>query len=406
MSQTARFVRAIESASAAAPVVVARQPIFDRADNVIGFELLQPPAPVIDARGASATLLVQSLADIGLARLVGDLPAYVNVTRELLLAVRPLPLDPERVVLELQASESVDDALLAVLRETAAAGFRIALDGGDHTEALLAIAGIVKLDAGRLDPPVLAQSVAELRGRGITLIADGVETRAQYETCLALGFDGFQGRFFAEPVPMTGSSAPTYRLRALSLLARGEATSFEQLERVIAEDPGLAHKLVKLANSAYFGRRHKVASIRQALMQIGSVPVRRWAALLSLAGVEDRPNHLLETGLLRARLCELVAERDPTAEPDRAFTVGLFSVVDALLRTPMPELLAELPFDERTTLALAEREGPEGRVLAGVLAYEAGDFEACAEHGVRLIELAHAYREALDWSNDAVLQLA
>jgi EAL and modified HD-GYP domain-containing signal transduction protein len=233
-----------------------------------------------------------------------------------------------------------------------------------------------------------------------------VQTRAQYDTCLALGFDGFQGRYFAVPVPMTGSSAPTYRLRALSLLARGEATSFEQLERVIGEDPGLALKLVKLANSAYFGRRHKVASIRQALMQLGSVPVRRWAALLSLAGVEDRPNHLLETGLLRARLCELVAERDPTAETDRAFTIGLFSVVDALLRTPMAELLAELPFDERTTLALAKREGPEGRVLAGVLAYEAGDFQACADHGVRLIELAHAYREALDWSNDAALQLA
>jgi EAL and modified HD-GYP domain-containing signal transduction protein len=406
MSQTARFARATPGASAPAPVVVARQPIFDRTENVIGFELLRPPDPFVEARAFTASVLVESLADIGLPRLVGTQPAYVNVTRELLLAVRPLPLDPERVVLQLQASEAVDDALLAVLGEAAAAGFRIALDGLRPTDELLAVAGIVKLDAGRLGAATLAQDVAELRARGVTLIADGVETRAQYDACLALGFDGFQGRFFAEPVRMTGSATPTYRLRALSLLARGEATSFEQLERVIAEDPGLAHKLVKLANSAFFGRRHTVASIRQALLQLGSVPVRRWAALLTLAGVEDRPNHLLEVGLLRARLCELIAERDPIAEPERAFTTGLFSVMDALLRTPMSELLAELPFDERTTRALEHHEGPEGRLLAGVLAYEAGDFDACAAHGVRLVELAHAYREALDWTNDAALQLA
>ena len=130
---------------------------------------------------------------------------------------------------------------------------------------------------------------------------------------------------------ITGASAPTYRLRALSMLAEGSATSFEQLERVIAEDPGLSLKLVKLANSAFYGGRHRVGSIRQALMALGTVTVRRWATLLVLAGVSDRPSHLLEVGLLRARLCELVAKELDETEDDRAFTVGLFSVVDSLL---------------------------------------------------------------------------
>jgi len=234
-----------------------------------------------------------------------------------------------------------------------------------------------------------------------------VETRAEYDDCRALGFDGFQGRFFAEPARLLGTSAPTYRLRALSMLAaRGDLSSFEQLERVIVEDPGLAHKLVRLANSAFFGTRHPVGSIRQALMMLGSVAVRRWATLLVLAGVTDRPNHLLELGLSRARLCELIAMRDDEADTERAFTVGLFSVVDALLRIPMPQLLEELPFDDRTKFALTENIGPEGRILGGVLAYESGDFDACSQSSVGLIEIARAYREALDWTTDAALAIA
>jgi EAL and modified HD-GYP domain-containing signal transduction protein len=409
MSRTARFGRSIPGAVEAAPVVVARQPIFDRAENVIGFALLAQAEPSDDPRSATASVLVHSFADVGLDRLVGAHPAFVSVTREFLIAVRPLPLPPESVVLEIDASEGPDDVLVAVVRDAVQDGFRVALDDFRHTpgaERLLALASIVKLDLARMDGAGLTAAVAGLRGQGVALLAKNVETRAQYDDCRALGFDGFQGRFFAEPARLTGSSAPTYRLRALSMLAaRGDMSSFEQLERVIVEDPGLAHKLVRLANSAFVGSRHPVGSIRQALMLLGSVAVRRWATLLVLAGVTDRPNHLLELGLTRARLCELVAAGDPDADAERAFTVGLFSVVDALLRMPMPQLLEELPFDERTKRALTEHVGPEGRVLGGVLAYEAADFDACARR-VSLIDIARAYRDALDWTNDAALQLA
>jgi EAL and modified HD-GYP domain-containing signal transduction protein len=391
---------------AVAPVVVARQPILDHCERVVAYELLTPP--VVHPREATASVLAQAIADIGLQRLVGIRPAHVDVTRAFLLAVRPLPLAPESVVLELRADQPGDDLLLMVLREAREAGFRIVLDGfradaGD--DALLELADSVKLDVSSLDEEAIQAAVNIARGRGLTLIADGVQTRSSYAFCRDLGFDSFQGRYFAEPVVVTGASAPTQRLRALSMLARGEATSFEQLERVIAEDPGLSLKLMKLANSAFFGGRHPVGSIRQALMALGSVSVRRWTTLLVLAGVSDRPSHLLELGLLRARLCELIAARTAVAETDRAFTVGLFSVVDSLLGMRMPTLLADLPFDERTTRALGEHEGPEGRLLAGVLAYESGDFDACTQSGVGLVDIARAYGEALDWTDGALIQL-
>ena len=121
----------------------------------------------------------------------------------------------------------------------------------------------VKLDIGAMDEDEIETAVNVARGCGLTLIAGGVNTRRDYGVCRTLGFDAFQGQYFAEPVVVTGQSAPTYRLRALSMLAASEATSFEQLERVITEDPGLSLKLMKLANSAYFAGRHAAGSIRR-----------------------------------------------------------------------------------------------------------------------------------------------
>ena len=393
-------------------VAVARQPIFNRAEAITGFEILYRSltGPFTDAEGATSTVIVQSLADIGLERLVGDSRAFINVTADFLLKVRPLPMPPERVVLELVGAHSADPALLGALRDARDAGFKIALDGfrlSPGLEPLLALANVVKLDIRALSGATLVKQVNELRGRGLTLIALKVESREEYEACRAMGFDGFQGYFFAEPAVVSGPTAPTHRLGALTqLIAPDRQASFEEIERVISQDAGLAHKLVRLASSAFVGTRTQVASVRQALILLGTVAVRRWAMLLALSGLTDRPQHLLTVGLVRARLCELLADAHPVAATDRAFTVGLFSVVDALLGKPMQALLDELPFDSRITHALLDHDGPEGRLLAAVLAYERGDFNDVPRFGVGLPALAGAYREAIDWADGVAVQLA
>jgi len=393
-------------------VAVARQPIFNRAEAITGFEILYRSltGPFTDAEGATSTVIVQSLADIGLERLVGDSRAFINVTADFLLKVRPLPMPPERVVLELVGTHTADPALLGALRDARDAGFKIALDGfrlSPGLEPLLALANVVKLDIRALSGATLVKQVNELRGRGLTLIALKVESREEYEACRAMGFDGFQGYFFAEPAVVSGPTAPTHRLGALTqLIAPDRQASFEEIERVISQDAGLAHKLVRLASSAFVGTRTQVASVRQALILLGTVAVRRWAMLLALSGLTDRPQHLLTVGLVRARLCELLAAAHPVAAPERAFTVGLFSVVDALLGKPMQALLDELPFDSRITHALLDHDGPEGRLLAAALAYERGDFNDVARFGVGLPVVAGAYREAIDWADGLTVQLA
>ena len=400
----------LDCARAGAPVAVARQPILDRAEAIRGYELLYRPAgaAALGPDGATSHVIVRALADIGLDALVGDHKAWVNVTREFLLEVRPLPLPPERTVLELLEGQAVDAELLEVLRELREVGFRVALDDfrfDPGWDALTRHADAIKLDIQELPGDALADAVARLRRPGLYLLAEKVETRAEYEHCRALGFDGFQGYFFAEPVLVEGGTVPTHRLAGIAALAQaGDDVSFEELERLITQDAGLAYKLVRLANSAYVGSRTSVSSVHEALTLMGTVNVRRWAVLLALAGLTDRPQHLLATGLLRARQCELLARRP--VEPAVAVTVGLFSILPALVGTTMEALVDGLPFDAAVSGALLEQAGEEGALLAGVLAFERGDFEACDSFGIDLLEVAEAYRAALAWVEQSAPHLA
>jgi EAL and modified HD-GYP domain-containing signal transduction protein len=400
----------LDSAQTRVPVAVARQPILDRAEVIRGYELLYRPAgaATLGPDGATSNVIVRALADIGLDALVGDRKAWVNVTREFLLEVRPLPLPPDRTVIELIEGQAVDDELLEVLGELRAAGFRVALDDfrfDPGWAALVEHADAVKLDVRELPGTALEEAVERLRRPGLYLLAEKVETRAEYARCRALGFDAFQGYFFAQPVLVEGGTVPTHRLAGLARLAQaGDDAGFEELERLITQDAGLAYKLVRLANSAYVGSRKAVSSVREALTLMGTVNVRHWSMMLALAGLTDRPQHLLATGLERARQCELLARRP--VDPAVAFTVGLFSILPALVGTTMEALVDGLPFDAAVSGALLEQAGEEGALLAAVLAFERGDFEACESFGIDLLEVAEVYRAALAWVEQSAPHLA
>jgi EAL and modified HD-GYP domain-containing signal transduction protein len=249
--------------------------------------------------------------------------------------------------------------------------------------------------------------LAGLRRRGLRLIAEGIETREQYEGTRALEFDAYQGQYFAAPRPIREVVAPTHRLGALVSLTHGTAAaSLEDLERHICEDPGLSYRFVRLANSAFYAGRTPVGSIRQALMRLGAAAVSRWIMLFALSKMTDRPQHLLNTAVHRARLCELIAREHPNTVPERAFSAGLFSVLDALLGRPMRELIADLCLDDRLASAILDHRGPEGRLLATVVAYERGDFAACERRGVELVNVGNAYWHAAEWADYATAMVA
>ena len=397
-------------------IVLARQPILDRRESVVGYALryrpLTPSGQLAGPEASIANVMVGAMADIGLGKLVGDRQAYIEVTPEFLNHVGQLPLPPERVVLELAATASADAALLRAGQDVIKAGFQVAIVGvipAGTGEALWRLAGAVKLDARAVagGGDEVNELMAGLRRRGLRLIAERVETPEQYDATRALGFDAYQGKYFAAPRSIREVVAPTHRLGALVALTQVTAgASIEDLERHICEDPGLSYRFVRLANSAFYGGRTPVGSIRQALMRLGAVAVSRWIMLFALSKMTDRPQHLLNTAVHRAYLCELLARECPDAVPERAFSAGLFSVLDALLGRPMRELIADLCLDDRLAAAIIDHGGPEGRLLAAVLAYERGDFAACAQRGVGLVNVANAYWQAAAWADYATAMVA
>jgi EAL and modified HD-GYP domain-containing signal transduction protein len=388
-------------------LLVARQPILDGTLEVAGYELLfRAPgahgAHVDDAERATSQVIVDAIGDIGLDRLAGARPAYVNVSRELLLAVRPLPLPCDRVVLELLEGQTVDAELVAVAGEVAAAGYVLALDDFVYQpalEPLLDVARIVKLDVLALGREGTLRQLDRLRGRGLRLVAEKVETEGEFAFCRDAGFDLFQGYFYQRPELVRGRGASAARLGSVHTLAALQRAggSFERLDEVIRHDAGLSYKLIRFANSAFIGARSPAGSVREALVRLGSRTVQQWATLLAMAGIPDRPAELLTTALLRARTCQTLAADTKDGCPDRGFVVGLFSILDALLGVPMDEVLELLALDRDVADALESRSGAEGAALAAVVAYEHG-MAPDAPGAVSERAVGAAYRDALAWT--------
>jgi EAL and modified HD-GYP domain-containing signal transduction protein len=379
-------------AAPAREVLVARQPVLDADMNLLGFELLvDGPAVVVDA-----------LSEIGLDALTGGHAAWLPMDRDMLLDGGPVPVRSDRVVLQVRAADGEDAALLVALAQLAERGACIVLDAFAHRaelEPLLDIAWGVKLDLAAHGPDGLRREVAALAGRDLVLIASSVDTQEELALCRRLGFSAFQGAVLAEPEVVPGRAVPTQTLDALANLADLQSSiEFEDVERAIVRDVGLSHKLLRYANSALFARSQRVGSVREAMILLGARPVRRWATVLVMAGMPDQPHALLVTALVRARMCELLSD-DP-ARNDRAFTVGMFSVINRLLGLPMRDALEVLPLSDDVVSALLRGEGPEGRALRTVLAWELGDFTAAAALPGGPERVGRAYRDAIAWADD------
>jgi EAL and modified HD-GYP domain-containing signal transduction protein len=389
---------------------VARQPILDPQMRLLGYELLfrEPPAEhaeVHDDRAATATVIVDGLFDVGLFDLVGGTLAYLNVSREFLLNFRPLSLPAQHVVLELLEDEQVDDELLEVLQELVDAGFAIALDDfrmTPATEQLLDYAQVIKLDVLEHTTAGLEELVARLRAErpSLSLIAEKVESREIFEQCLALGVQGFQGYFFAKPSLVQRSRLPSQGFSALGAIADMSATEdFDELNRIITRDAGLSMRLLRYANSAYVALPRRVSSVHEGLTWLGASTVRRFGMMVALASARDVPDVLLVTALVRANMCQIVSGVGQGPVGDSYFTVGLFSVADALANAPMHDVIEQLPFREDVAAALLRGSGDLGTTLTEVIAYERGDFDAAGALIHRYPNIQQIYRESAVWAD-------
>ena len=396
--------------------IVARQPIFDERQKLVGFELLYRHAEdATSATGATPTIMasttvVQAVLGIGLERLAEGERVWVNFSRDLIIERAWELLDPKSVVLEILEHVEPDADVIAAVADAKKRGYQIALDDfvwHEKWEPLLELAHMVKVDVQGRSIDELKPLVAKLKLYGVKLLAERVETDAVRAACAAIGFTLFQGYFYCQPETVTKRDLSAAEASALQLLnlVRNEATPTLQVEQAIKRDPAMTFKLLRIVNSAAMGFTG-IESIPHALRLLGRTQLERWLTLLVMASFSNggaRQRELFKLSLTRARLLELMSD---VGDRDQRFLVGMFSMLHVLLQAPMRDVIATLQLSASVSEALLERTGRHGPLLAALEAYEVGDWDrvesVTGNDDRALVQIAAHYPAALGWAIEQV----
>lgn len=396
-------------------VFIGRQPILDRHQRIAAYELLfrqsaDAKTAVFDDQLTAATrVIVNTFASIGVGSVLGRLNGFVNVTQELFHSESVEALPPDRVVIELLETIEPDEAVVARCRELRGRGYKLALDdyvADDPRASLVELVDYVKVDVLAVADEQLPRVVSMLQRQGLRLLAEKVEDTDMFERCRDLGFDLFQGFYFARPTVVTGKPADPARSVILRLLQQLSADAeVDELSQSFKQNADLGLNLLRLVNSAAMGRKHKVATVSEAVAYLGRRQLRRWLTLLLFAGTDGLGGGaLLQTAAVRGRLMELLfaarGESDRELQ-DRAFLVGMLSLVDALLGVPKEVLLGDLNLEDSIYEAIVEGKGPLGSLLdvvARVEVLEVGGLpEVLEREGISVEMLRQAQLEAYAW---------
>lgn len=398
-------------------IFLGRQPILDRNQHIVAYELLfrsssqSLSASVTDDMLATAQVITHAFSELGIASVLGDKKGFINFSADLLLSDMIELLPQDKVVIELLETIQVDEQIISRCRELKAMGFSLALDdfGGDSQfEPLFDIVEVVKFDLPQMGQEALEKHVNHIKRWPVKLLAEKVEDIDQAVQCKGLGFDLFQGYYFARPVVLSGRRADSSKLALMRLLGLVlEDADTPEIEQVFKHDPSLSYNLLRLVNSVAMGMRSRISSLRQAIVVLGRQQLQRWLQLLLFVNQGgDMQNPLLELAATRGKLMELLATAlSPQNRNfhDRAFMTGIMSLLDTLLGMPLEEVVKQVNLASDVENALLKHDGKLGKLLLLVKKMEQNDFDAAegllADMQLNLGNLMQAQIEAMNWAH-------
>ncbi len=400
-------------------VFIGRQAIYDKKLNVYAYELLsrsnaeQNHAFVNDDNASQATteVILNALTEIGLPQLVGKHPAFINLTQDFLSGQTPIPDLQHQIIIEVLENITITPQLVESVKKLSASGYLIALDDfvyRPEIQPLLEIADIVKIDIREHSEHQLRQLLKQLKPYKIKLLAEKLETHAEYDFCCDLGFDYYQGYFLCEPNIVSTQRAPANRANIIHLLAQLQdpQVQIETLEALISQDLALSYRLLKYINSAAFALQREVDSIHHAIVMLGLNTIRSLANLMLLSNINDKPRDLLMIASTRARFCEQLGMHVDKHLRDTFFTAGLFSVIDALMDRNMHDIISELPLSTVLKEALLLQKGVLGEAVKCVIAFERAEWDKVSFSNLDKKTIQQIYFDAIIWSNQALSMLA
>lgn len=394
-----------------------RQPILDRQGDIHGYELLfrscsENAANIIDDHHATIQVIARAFGELGMQAVVGDALGFINLDAKLLTCEIADVLPPERMVLELLETTRFEAETIECCRKLHEKGYRLALDDLTALDPahypVLPYVSYIKVDLLDMPESSLRKLVTQLQPLKLKLLAEKVETQRQYELCRELGFELFQGYYFAHPEVLSGRNIdPSHQqMLRLSQLLIGDASD-AQIEAVFKEDSKLTYNLLRLVNSVAMGMRTHINSVHHAMLLLGRRQLQRWLSLLLFAHRDGAkfPDPLSIMAACRGRFMELLAcEGGASPElADQAFMTGMMSLLEAVLEIPMARIAEELNLAGPIRAALLDREGRLGQLL-----YLMECVECCDTHclnkqlaalDLTLAQLTTAEIAAMTWAN-------
>lgn len=354
---------------------IARQPILNVHKRLYGYELLYRGAhdytlDQVSGNRATASLLSSTFLTRGIDEISGMRPCFINFTQDLLERNLPAAFPKNQIVVEILENVEPTPKLISVCKSLKNDGYTIALDDFVYNrkfEPLLECAQIVKIDV-RLTPlATITSTLNRLKKHKIKLLAEKVETVKDFELANKLGFSYFQGYFFSKPEKIEIRELSSVKVNLLRLLAEvtRKKTTMEKLREIISVDIAISYKLMRFLNSAYFYRLQEVKTVKHAIAYLGERELRRFVLLVIVSELaSEHPGELTRLALVRAKFCELLGSASPYgSSSDELFVMGLFSLLDTMLGSPMDKIMDRLPIGRNVKDALSQQSG----VLAGFL---------------------------------------
>lgn len=396
---------------------VARQAIFNYRLEVIGYELLFRPSallsiPPADDTLASSQVISSTFFSIGVEKILGGKRGFINFPRDMLVDERFSVLPPHLAVVEILETVRPEMEVILACRRLKDQGYLLALD--DFTDngvpnPLAEIADFLKVDFRATPIPEQERLSSHYGARGLKMLAEKVETREEFERARKMGYAYFQGFFFARPVVFASREIPGFKLNYLRILREihNPELEFDEMEKLIVHEMSLCYKLLRYVNSAAFPAQRRIHSVRQALVLLGEIEIRKWVSLVALLELAvDKPEELVLCAILRGRFCEAIAAWvGLESRASDLFMMGMFSLLDAIMDRPLEELLNELQLPEDVQQALLSDGACRNRlaeVYSLVRAYEAAEWERLAEVADSLQvpkdQIPQLYLDCVDWS--------
>lgn len=395
---------------------VARQAIFDKNKNVYAYELLFRNGKencypeFVKPDEATSKLLANSHLNLGLDDITGGKPSFINFYEDTLLYKFPTSLDSNNVVIEVLETIPISEKLLEACKHIKSLGYTLALDDHDFDpkwDIFLPHVDIIKVDVLESSYETIAKHVPKFLNAGVKLVAEKIETLEEFDRYEKLGFDYFQGYFFAKPEVLEKKSLPSTKVSMVELMSISSQVDFDfdKINDVVERDVTLSYMLLRFINNPMVNKRYKISSLRHALNFMGEVEIKKFIALIALANLNDnKAPELVNLSLVRAKFCELISKaKNESENPPKGFLVGLFSLLDALLDQTMDEVLERLPVMDEIKDALTDKESSLRDYLILARAFEQADWRTI-KRVAKPLELKQKqlhlyYNNALVWAN-------